>query len=277
MNGVNFQSHRSNTFKYWLDGTYFKIDPVLFTLGIAGLVFAVIRKDLFILLWIIPFLIFVFFIGWVLLFHVVLLLPAFCIGASRLIEYLSYKINMKKAQQIVPYVLIATIGSFGMIETVVLVTDNVNFSFFEATAFLTNYLQNNNSINKNNNLNDIAVISSPIYSWISQYVFHLEGHYLNYYDVATDFSTNYITPKTKKVILISDREFRTSISTNNKAAMQIQTIYDLNSTKNIIATFEDNRHPHYKIFIYQFDYNPNLRFCPLENCNWLHSLYKHQL
>jgi hypothetical protein len=47
----------------------------------AGLVFAIIKKDIFILLWIIPFLIFAFFIGWILLFHVVLLLPVFCIAA----------------------------------------------------------------------------------------------------------------------------------------------------------------------------------------------------
>ena len=279
MNGIHFQSQRSNTFKYWINGTYFRIDPVLFTLGMAGLVFAVIRKDFFILLWIIPFLIFVFFIGWILLFHVALLLPAFCIASSRLIESLSNKISMKKARQIFPYAIISAIGSFGMIETTILIIDNVNYSFFETTAFLTNYLQNNNSINKSNHVNDITVISSPIYSWIPQYVFHLEGRYLNYYDVATDltdFNANDIQTKTKKVILISDREFRTSLSTNNKAALQIQEIYNLNSTKNIVAIFEDNLHSYYKIFIYQFDYNPSVRFCTLENCNWLHSLYTHR-
>jgi hypothetical protein len=153
---------------------------------------------------------------------------------------------MKKSSQIFAYAIISAIGFFGMIQTTILITDNVNYSFFETTTFLTNYLQNNNnssSINKSNYVNDISLISSPIYSWIPQYAFHLKAHYLNYYNVATDSNANAnaMSAKTKKVILISDREFRTSISTNNKAALQIQKIYKINDTKSIVATFEDNR------------------------------------
>ena len=63
----------------------FSIDPLLVTVGIAGLVFATIRKDFFPLLWFFPFLIFSYFIGWVQYFHLMLILPAFCISSSILL------------------------------------------------------------------------------------------------------------------------------------------------------------------------------------------------
>src|SRR5262249_28231743 len=60
---------------------FFSIDPLLVSIGFAGLVFTAIRKDFFPLLWICPFLIFSYFIGWVQYFHLMLIFPAFCISS----------------------------------------------------------------------------------------------------------------------------------------------------------------------------------------------------
>jgi len=68
-------------------GILFKIDPVLVSIGIIGLVFAtVIKKDLFLLIWIIPFLIFHTIIPWTQHFHWIQVLPVFCIAAAVLID-----------------------------------------------------------------------------------------------------------------------------------------------------------------------------------------------
>ena len=64
-------------------GILFKIDPVLVTIGIIGLVFAtVIKKDLFLLIWIVPFLVFHTIVPWTQHFHWIQVLPAFCIAGA---------------------------------------------------------------------------------------------------------------------------------------------------------------------------------------------------
>src|SRR5215210_3672259 len=98
-----------NSLKY-----LFQIEPVLFILGIAGIIFAEIKRDFMLLLWIIPFLIFLFIIDFVSFFHLILLLPALCIASARMIADLSNKISYKKIQEILPFVVIIAIGAFGL-------------------------------------------------------------------------------------------------------------------------------------------------------------------
>ena len=75
----------------------FRIDPVLLILGIAGKTLAVLKRDLFIVLASVPFLIFISIIGFVQLFHWIPVFPAFCIAGGNLIVYLSGRIDNKKA------------------------------------------------------------------------------------------------------------------------------------------------------------------------------------
>ena len=81
----------------------FNMDPLLVILGITGVVFSAIKKDYFILLMVIPYVIFVALIGWMSYFHWILLIPAFCIAASILIEYLSNRIMKKKRNNKIIY------------------------------------------------------------------------------------------------------------------------------------------------------------------------------
>ena len=60
----------------------FKIDPLSLIVGIGGLIFAAIRRDYWLLVWVIPLVIFSYFIGWVIYFHLIPLFPAFCISAA---------------------------------------------------------------------------------------------------------------------------------------------------------------------------------------------------
>src|SRR6266540_1985641 len=64
---------------------FFSIDPLLVSIGVAGLAFTIIKKDFFPLLWISPFLIFSYLIGWVQYFHLMLIFPAFCISSAILL------------------------------------------------------------------------------------------------------------------------------------------------------------------------------------------------
>src|SRR6185437_5365544 len=85
---VLWQAHRHRTLVESISAL-FQIDPVLLILGLGGVIFAAIKKDLFPVLWAGSFVIFFAAIGWVQYFHWIPVIPAFCIAAARLIEYLS--------------------------------------------------------------------------------------------------------------------------------------------------------------------------------------------
>jgi 4-amino-4-deoxy-L-arabinose transferase-like glycosyltransferase len=62
-----------NSLKY-----LFQIEPVLLILGIAGIIFAEIKRDFMLLLWVIPFLIFLFIIDFVSFFHSIITCILYC-------------------------------------------------------------------------------------------------------------------------------------------------------------------------------------------------------
>jgi dolichyl-phosphate-mannose-protein mannosyltransferase len=195
----------------------FHIDPVLLSLGAAGFVFAVIKKDFFPFLWAVPFLIFLYSIGFVSDFHLIPLIPIFCIAAAALIVDLSNKIRYKNVQRILPLVIVAVVGIFGLINTAIVITKNITQPYFEAGAFLSKYLFQHKD-------NRITVIADPFYLWIPQYVFHLDHDYKTYYDN---------TPiKSDKVLLIVDRTFK-RIMLNKEAGGYLTNIYNLFGTNKI--------------------------------------------
>jgi hypothetical protein len=77
----------------------YKIDPVLVTIGIAGFVYATLMKrDLLLLLWIIPFLIFHILVPWTQHFHWLQEFPAFCIASAVIIDGLANRLGRKKKE-----------------------------------------------------------------------------------------------------------------------------------------------------------------------------------
>ncbi|HZA07044.1 MAG TPA: hypothetical protein VE619_05005, partial [Nitrososphaeraceae archaeon] len=81
------------SFGYWLDrvvyqGTRlgqaplqaalrddFSFDPIFIILGLTGLAYAAVKRDFFLILWAVPFLIFLYEVHWVMPFHIVPLFP----------------------------------------------------------------------------------------------------------------------------------------------------------------------------------------------------------
>jgi hypothetical protein len=219
LHGIYGQSHREgNSFLHTLN-VVLKIDPLMALLGTIGLVFAALKKDILILLWTIPILIFFSFTAGTSYYHLIPILPALCIGAARLIE-LSKKIPAKKIQRVLPFILISIVGTFGLITTTVLITTNVNSSYFEAAALLTQYLSNSSDIIGNNN-DKISIISDPFYLWIPQYVFHLKHDYLPSHMISSI--------KNEKSVFLIDRNFLNDLSTNGLVKM----IYNLYDTKKL--------------------------------------------
>ena len=162
----------------------FKIDPVTLILGAAGLIFTVVRRDYWLLLWVIPLVTFSYFIEWVIYFHLIPLVPAFCICAAVLIVRI-FKFNCWK--KVISPVLISAIICFGLVSTILLVSLNINSYEFEAyAAIVEELIKDNNSSDYNNGNNDTQGLTNGIdnnnihhavlvghrmYYWIPKYIF----------------------------------------------------------------------------------------------------------
>ncbi|MBV9667923.1 MAG: glycosyltransferase family 39 protein [Nitrososphaeraceae archaeon] len=242
--GILWQVHReSQPFLASID-SFFKNDPILLTLGIAGLAFAIIKKDFLLLLWSIPFIIFLFLIGYVSSYHLIPLLPVLCIAGAALIEDIVNKLSKRNVLRTLLISAIASsIGIFGLINTALLITTNTNSSYFKSAAFVVQYLQNINHESFHSNFNKITVIADPFFLWIPQYIFQLDFNYRMYYDN---------TPiKTQRALLIIDHGLMNSMSRNDDAAKQLKEIYHSPKT-NILRIFGENGNIDNQISIYQY-------------------------
>ncbi|HET6457589.1 MAG TPA: glycosyltransferase family 39 protein [Nitrosopumilaceae archaeon] len=205
------QVHRQNNNFVNIVRNFAGYDPVLLVLGVTGTIYAVIKRDYMILLWIIPFVIFLASIGYAQYFYWIPILPAFCIAASKfIIDKLE---SVKKNKQLIAtFSVIASVCIFGFTMSTLLITTNISGQF-EAAAYV---VQNVHNSNNPKDINNTTIISSPDYSWLFTYVYKIP-------DVAPDY--RYLLfhhAYTEKILLISDTHFRDNIN----AGKQLQDVYN---------------------------------------------------
>ncbi|OLC85659.1 MAG: hypothetical protein AUJ08_02485 [Thaumarchaeota archaeon 13_1_40CM_3_50_5] len=167
-------------------------DPVLLVLGFLGFGYAALKKDLFILLWIGPFLTFLWLIGYVQYFHVIPVLPVFCISAAL---WIGDVINKIGSRRLVQNGIVASLVIFGLVNTALLITTDVTSSQFEAIAFALSIADK-----------DTTIIANPVYSWPYNFVFHMPHVMNDYRDVL------HSTIPTDRIVLISEPHLRGSIN-----------------------------------------------------------------
>jgi 4-amino-4-deoxy-L-arabinose transferase-like glycosyltransferase len=242
-------------FNYWLDGvtiqatreggtlidslnSFFKMDPVLILLGIVGTVFAIIRKDYLVLLWMAPYLLFLHIINFVSIIHLVMLLPPFSVAAARLISELSSKINNIKIRRILPFIITSGFSIFALLSITMLITTNLNSYYFEVYAFIVKHLPSyDNKTNSNNKATTlIGRYWAKSFYWIPQYVFQKELDFISDDKLKLYMSKNELPIKNDKLLLIVDNIMLRYILKNNKDTV-IGQYY--NNTYPV-AKFEDN-------------------------------------
>ena len=195
-----------NSLKY-----IFQIDPVFLISGIIGILYAFIKRDHFILLWVLPFLLFLFAINFVSFFHLIPVIPIFCISFAKLIVDVSNKIKNAKIKFITPFVIISGIGIFGLVGTTMLITLNVNLFYFNIYAFLVQYLLNENNSNLDDpEGNEITIIGrhwTRGFYWIPKFIFDLDVDYkkIDKYNDIPEQTTN------EKFLFIVDKKLNRSL------------------------------------------------------------------
>ncbi len=240
LKGIYYQTHRgAQTFLVSLT-LFFKVDPVLFIVGTSGLAFAAIRRDYFLLLWAIPFLMALYFIGWVLPYHFIPLFPVFCIAGARLLLETLNRIRFKSIAKISLFAIIAGILIFGITKTFLLIMSNVNSFYFEGALFLIQYLEGNNVSFRKNNL---TVISDAFYLWIPQHVFHLPGTYKTYFDSTLS--------RSQLSLLMVDPGFIKVVQEHNKQSNLLYAIYHNNNTKKLATFRESQYNQNMSIYLYE--------------------------
>jgi Dolichyl-phosphate-mannose-protein mannosyltransferase len=224
IHALYFQTHRESKPLIESVKSFFKIDPLLLILGTVGLAFTAIKRDYLVLLWILPYLIFLFLIGYVSTFHFIPLLPALSIAPARLIVYLSDK-TPEKIRHLLPYAVISAVALFGLIVTPILTTTNFNSSYLRTAAFITQIASNST--------NRITIITNPLYLWILRDVFQPSNDYKMYetHDIETPV-------KTKEAVLIVDQDFIQTMSKQNEQGQLLRKIYNSYSNKEDTTTIE---------------------------------------
>ena len=227
IDGVRYQISRDRPLINTIN-TFFEIDPVLFILGIGGLIYSAVKKDYFLLLWTIPIFVFLQAIGYVSSFHLILLLPPFCIAGAAMIEKIGNNIANVRLKNMLPYIRIAVIGIFGICSITMLITLNMNSTYYQALAFvLSNLPDSNSNATSLSPANKVTLIGNPQYFWIPEFVFNKTFDAKNFYS-KTPF-------KTDKYMMIIDSGFVRILNGDNSSRLNLA----YNATHNL-ARFEQN-------------------------------------
>lgn len=227
IDGVRYQISRDRPLINTIN-TFFQIDPVLFVLGMGGLIYSAVKKDYFLLLWSIPIFVFLQAIGYVSSFHLILLMPPLCIAGATMIDKIGNNIANAKMRNMLPYIRIAVIGIFGICSITMLITLNMNSTYYQALAFvLSNLPDSNSNATSLNPANKVTLIGNPQYFWIPEFVFNKTFDAKNFYS-KTPF-------KTDKYMMIIDSGFVRILNADNSSRLNLA----YNATHNL-ARFEQN-------------------------------------
>jgi hypothetical protein len=211
----------------------FKIDPVLLVLGTAGLSLSIFKRDLFLFLWILPYLIFSYVVVHASYWYFIPLLPPLCIGAARLIVITTNLIRKKNVQQVLSFGIVAAIGIFGLINTTILITTNVTSSYFKAAEFIAQSLPVHNGTNSNKVL-VTGGVGLATFTWIPAYVLGMNHDFRMLHIL---FSDDFIPTEATKALFVVDRPFYNTMT----ALMNIQRSYDLGSLLRILKIYNTTK------------------------------------
>lgn len=244
-------------FDYWFEGvarqagerddkplfdslnTFLQIEPVFFLLGIAGVIYAAIRRDYMILLWVIPYLVFFYFISFTSIVYMVALIPPFCIAAGRMIVLLPSKIQRKNLQRILPFAIISILAVFGLVSISLLISINLNSSFFEVYAFITEYLPGKDEDN-DGKTKLIGRYLTKSFVWIPTYVYQKNFDFIRDDSFVFYANEKRLPNSNDKILVIADGRMQENILAENRKDASSQTLYQYYNDTSIIARFEDD-------------------------------------
>jgi hypothetical protein len=256
--GILYQTTRISKPLFDAVNDFYNKDPVLLILGIAGFVFAAVtRKDFIFLFWVVPFLALFYAVDYVSHFHMIPLIPAFCIGAAVMISDLSDRImkNKKLVHKVLPVAIISAIAIFGLASTTSLIVKARNSSYFDVIALATEYLPKDDAklntasasggsatIDSSEN-EHVTIIGTSRQFWIFQYVFDKLGYeYKSPNNMVSKMMLRDASDGSEKILMIADENMRKIVTgeelpRTSKPEIKAERISELyNGTKTVAKT-----------------------------------------
>jgi hypothetical protein len=203
----------NGNFETWMEGVFWQVgregrgmlrsiipvfhsDPILFLLGFVGIVYAASRKDLFPIMWLVPFVLFHYFVPFIQHFHWLPLVPLLCIFGGylivQLLDFICRDIlrrqhrnlgHFKRASRYTPLaIIVSVLAFFGFISSVALINMNVNSTLIEVNAHIVQLLLPYNDTYFGDQDEKPLVMGSgwtQILTWIPEHI----------YDVSHSFRT----------------------------------------------------------------------------------------
>ena len=166
--GIMEQTHRGGWPLHLALEDLLKIDPVLFILGIIGSAYAIIKRDVFLILFTYPYLIFLFFINFVSNFHLLLLVISFCIAISKFILDL---LNKKPRIGFFRWPIISILTFFGLVSSIMLISSGDNSPHFDALRYVYESVRQNHT-------KATSIVASPFYVFLPIYTAQLKNYSL---------------------------------------------------------------------------------------------------
>jgi hypothetical protein len=234
--GVEFQSRREGKPLIGAMDFFFDNDPLLLILGLSGLIFAAFKRDYFVLLWAIPFLLFLYIQDWVTYFHLAPIIPVLCLAAAVMLTQLFRKMNRTRhiIRKLIPYSIIGSVIIFGFISSFMLISTNVSYGYSRLYAFIIDYLPHYsaNGLYTSNDSTKSVVVGwywTELFVWIPKYILDKDTEYIkeNNDNILSLLQGN------RNVIFLADRNIKDSIEKGDEI---LRVLY--NST-NPILTIDD--------------------------------------
>lgn len=172
-------------------GYLFSIDPVMTVLGAVSFGYAAVKKNLFLMFWFAPFLIFVGSVGFLQYFHYILLMPVACVAVSYMIHD-----NLQRIKSNIPLTAGRTVSVlgfalFGAVVSSMLISTDMSSAQFDA---LEDTILNFDD-------GKMTLLASPVYTWILSDVHGMDNVFLDYADIL------YYAPTTDYLYVLVDPHY----------------------------------------------------------------------
>jgi 4-amino-4-deoxy-L-arabinose transferase-like glycosyltransferase len=237
--GVAWQGDRDGRGLYRSFSAIFKMDPLLCTIGLSSIIIiTAIKRDLFLLLWLIPFLLFYSLLPFIQHFHWIFILPLLCIATGISISEILGMIRKRKASQVRLglYCAVSLLFVFGFVSTALLININLNGSLFTAQALIIKLLPSTSHKDHNTTENVFLIGSNWMqsFSWIPKYIFNKDHSFKEYIEKNLPIENE----NTVKILLLVDRKDQEGFSLTHQEGSSLEKEKLFNNTHAIAEISE---------------------------------------
>ena len=249
LNALTWQSERTNNGIFIAFQKLFTIDPIFIVISILSVAIGAIRKDLFILLGVLPFIIFCCLIGYVSYWHLIPIIPFLSISISLMIFDLANRLLQTRYKTLFLLIFISSVIIPSCIISTNLITSSSTNEFHlnvisAISKEVKNFnLKNNNTtfgnigndqnIDNDNNKNKLTVFGTNYWLWISKYILDSGKNIYKNNFVANDV-------KTHNILLVAGDNFIKTMTRGNNTKDNVMQLKEIYSESDLILKLEQN-------------------------------------